>query len=756
MTLYVLKYNNYFNRKVLKEDSLSSYLTAPYYDGLHIDNVSFNPNDDIKTTQVLNFEPIGDYVICTIKTVNEGVETETIQSRWFIIESKRERTGQYTVTLKRDVLVDNYEEYKDSPIYIEKAILDNSDPYIFNKENISLNQIKESEQLLKDKTQTAWIVGYIPRNSFTSSTVVEANVPISISGNPDITVNGISSWSYYKYTNLSTGRPAIRVNNYNFIFNIYSQYNYYYKKKTSFNSLGVLSNNWGENGLARMGTFPDETYVSQGTEYDPQGNYYQLNSNISDSDIYNTVAPADFNDLQNDIVNDFTPITAEEAAYLSTLNGKIIFDSSTSIYYQIQINHISSRSILLQSLSTDSSYQRLSTIFNDKTLWVSAHDLSNVNSFKIEVEGEKFEITLSQYTAGKVSVTIDDNRGHLRDAPYDMFFMPYGDNIKFYDGTDTFYMSKESSMSLANSICENIGDYIYDLQLLPYCPFDLPVSQSGADVIIDISSLPYVDIVTRLAGTQKCGALLWGLESSFTKTIECPIEITDPKLQSQCELYRFCSPNYASAFDFDAAMNGGLDYVIVSCTYRPFNPYIQVLPNFVNLYGGNFNDSRGLICAGDFSLPRITSEWANYELSHKSSLAVFDSRISSLTSNGTNREDAISTVLGKLADSDLSQKLGNIIATPNGISNTSALNNNNKLFPILEKYSCSSEEKEAFKNKIRYEGMTVKRIGKVSDFVALLNGSKYLQGRFIIINIDGKDTHILEEINKELRRGVYF
>jgi hypothetical protein len=61
--------------------------------------------------------------------------------------------------------------------------------------------------------------------------------------------------------------------------------------------------------------------------------------------------------------------------------------------------------------------------------------------------------------------------------------------------------------------------------------------------------------------------------------------------------------------------------------------------------------------------------------------------------------------------------LANIKAIPNSLTRNSAFTITNKIFPFIEYYSCSPEEKEALRNKIKYDGMTVGRIGNVSDFM---------------------------------------
>lgn len=73
MNLYILKYNNYYNRTIKKEDSLTDYLQ--YQLGNVIQGVSFNPGDGIATQQVVNLseDQIGDYLLA----VNEYSEIDS-------------------------------------------------------------------------------------------------------------------------------------------------------------------------------------------------------------------------------------------------------------------------------------------------------------------------------------------------------------------------------------------------------------------------------------------------------------------------------------------------------------------------------------------------------------------------------------------------------------------------------------------------------------------------------------------------------
>jgi hypothetical protein len=79
------------------------------------------------------------------------------------------------------------------------------------------------------------------------------------------------------------------------------------------------------------------------------------------------------------------------------------------------------------------------------------------------------------------------------------------------------------------------------------------------------------------------------------------------KLSNELDVYRLCSPNYNGLFEWSNVKNDRTDKFNIDCTLRPYNPYIHVTPVFKTsgLYGQDFDDQRGLICQGDFSIPII-------------------------------------------------------------------------------------------------------------------------------------------------------
>lgn len=283
------------------------------------------------------------------------------------------------------------------------------------------------------------------------------------------------------------------------------------------------------------------------------------------------------------------------------------------------------------------------------------------------------------------------------------------------------------------------------------------------------------------------------------------------KYVNDCTMMRLCSPNYAGVFEFNLAKNGmNVEYFNVDMTLRPYNPYIHVNPSFNQLYGADTDDQRGLLCGGDFSLGTINSAWAQYEIQNKNYQAIFDRQIQNLDvmrdiqrvqniagavggafqggaagaatgfftggipgaiggaigggllSAGAGAADV---VLGEKAyeeqrsfmQDNFKLQLGNVKALPYSITKTSALTLNNKLFPFIELYECTEAEKNAYVNKIRYDGMSIGVIGTMSTYVDIDNPSdKYFQGRIVRYTGESMTNHELTELNNELMKGVYF
>ena len=96
--------------------------------------------------------------------------------------------------------------------------------------------------------------------------------------------------------------------------------------------------------------------------------------------------------------------------------------------------------------------------------------------------------------------------------------------------------------------------------------------------------------------------------------------------------------------------------------------------------------------------------------------------------------------------------LQNIQAIPTSLTKTSALTYNTRVWPFVEYYTCTDKEREALKDKIKYNGMTVMKIGKLNEY--LLGEGNFYKGQLIRLNIN-VDSHMAYEIYNELNKGVY-
>lgn len=787
-TIYLLKYNNYYNRIVKKEDTLGAYLTQDYLLDT-FENINFVPADGVDTTLVVkHVGPNPDYLI-----VADGND---IESRWFVVESDIIRGGQYKLTLHRDVIVDSYNLVVNAPCFIEKATLSKNDPFIFNKENMSVNQIKTSETPLKDETGCAWVVGYIPKDSFTDDDVAKRTVTgdVVLDAAADIIVENLTDWSYYDKMDSFNG-------------NLIEEPIFIGQALCTLNSGVSLYQSWAR--FMCQGDNPAfQTNISN--KYPPP----EKNQNGLTVNSLAEIGITQYTTVQNEASKNWAQHYTVNDVYLSNLlglnasgltnayknlNSKIIYETSSKKYYRIRVN---STLIETSDFVTSNAPQLFDALksYLKRQLGNSTNITQNPDnqSFQYVAKYYQYSIVLDQvYTTAKVVINKPQDRYHLEDQPYDMFCIPYSDELDIYkNNTLLFKANKSIAVNMATQIGAATGaNNIYDIQLLPYCPVRYCIQEDGKFDIMNAK----VDYITNTDNTN-IGIILWATSSSFTFNIPYSITVTNPKVENETDMYRLVSPNYNGQFEFSAAMNNGVENFNVDCSYKPYNPYIHINPNFKNLYGQDFNDARGLICGGDFSLPQVSNAWANYQLSNKNYENIFNREIQNLQVQqkaqrigdiasavggiaggagglglalgaGGAIAGGVASMGGGIADIMIGDKLraealdykrdmygmqlGNIKALPTSITKTTAFTYNNKIFPILEYYTCTDEEKTALANKLKYNGMTVGRIGKISDYLANAN-DQYIKGRIIRIEGVSDDFHYYKAISDEIYKGAFF
>lgn len=785
MDLYYLSFNNYYNRQLKVLGTLSEYLT--YVVGQTDGDRNFNPANDITVKFISNRDrgEIGDYMLA----VDDGV----IVSRWYILNGDRTRQGQYQLTVRRDVLADYYTQVLTAPCFIEKATLDTGDPMIFNKEDMTVNQIKTSETLLKDRTGCAWVVGYIPNNAFSTSTTITSNY-IASDIKPDAEYTTLDEFPYYTYINTTMYDKPFDFKLYTSIKQKDSSSSTYRKQVLS---IDLFSGYIEQQIESSDNDYSSGYYISRADGYfnnfSPSAFYSPLSTQTARDTLYNSVLPFTLYYTQNGSV---------DVNVFHSWDNKIIKVGAgdNAVYYRVNVYKREN------VYTSDGSYpdpltwsailgtQKFVPYLNLTTAGLPVYGSPDDYTFETEAHCYGYRVRLTQIF-NKATVTLDNDRSHLEDSPYDMFCIPYSDEFVIKNnGVDFCTANKSLALNMATEIGKQSGQgTVYDIQLLPYCPIQRAIKANGD---FDIINEKY-DVI-KDATDNALGVVIWCNTSTFTFDIDNPITISNPKVSNQCDLYRLVSPNYNGQFEFNVAMNGGMTKFNVDCAYKPFNPYIHINPDFGLLYGSDFNDARGLICGGDFSLPQVSDPWANYQLQNKNYQAIFDRQIQnmqvgykyqnlsqlisgSISAIGTGVTTGVlaggpfgalgglASVGGLLTDyyfnrrlqneaidytKDLfGYKLGNIQALPDSLTKVSPFNPNNKLFPFLEYYTCTPTERQAFENKIRWNGMTVMRIGTIQEFIRPTE--TYIKGQIIrLLDVD-EPTNVLNEIANEINKGVF-
>lgn len=800
--LYLFNYNNYFNRIIKRGNVLSDYGTPIYY----LEQTNFDYNDGVDAQHIINYEGMdGDYCVITDKN---GV----ILSRWFVTENQRKRGGQHLIKLKRDLITDNFDKLIKAPVLINKAMISNDDsPLLFNTEGFSFNQIKQREILLKDRTKTPWYIMYFALNT--------ASKTINISDDTGV------PYDYAISVGIDDNSNPFKPGHYHYIDNEKYEVNFnpvstdYFGLSSKYNSYKLFKN--------EIEIQTDDIAVNKFVKFDDsmttikdklQTQFTSDKKSTMDTYMKNMIT-ADDGFKTNE---EFTKIDEMDRTFvLKSTNGGV------TNYYTVRIQMTSTT---LSKIRTKI-YPGGSDLFNyvKNQIIASAMNVSgefgecsvmaSYRNFDIQITASPYEVPGSTYTfslnfSGKATPT---------DAPYHIIAIPkYAVDV---ETEDSYICPQNINEAIVNGIINAYSDgaSLLDVQLLPYFPYEANIphisnqDQRFACVMEIDSDSTLIAKQYQLIGTAnsgKCGVIFYMDKASFTnninESITIPVRTTDSalnkKLSNELDIYRLCSPNYNGIFEFSVAKNNGVDYFNVDITLRPYNPYIHLNPNFKGIYGSDFDDARGLICQGDFSLPIITDPYKQYEYQNKNFLNVFNRQIEHMDfENEKNRQEAlfgaitgtltggiggavagsikggiggavgggvagiIASGIGGAVDYSILKErqaenkdlaidmfkfnLGNIKALTYSINKVTPLTYNNKIWPFIEVYSATNEEQEILQNKIKYNSMTVNAIGSIEDYIK--SDKTFISGSIIRLEEMEMPTHELNELYNEVLKGVY-
>lgn len=832
-TLYLLQYNNYYNRIVKRESNLLSYVPFVVKSGSSdkdsnqntgiVKGVNFNPGNYVDTIQVVNWSGgIPDYLI----VVNDD---GTIDTRWFVISANRTRQGQLQLQLHRDLMVDFYDEVLDAPAFIEKAtIASNNNPLLFKSEGMDFNQIKTSETPIKDASECPWLVIYCDQKTDISGEFTTAKYqPVKTytsatyksSGLQEAVEQGRLIAKDFDFKGLYLSVDWLPYNGFTYPHGLV--------KMTGGSSYTSYRADFVPTGVGQQShtfylwdsIFPGEKFPS----YPPRINEdYSTLSQIA-SWTYNNY----WNMFKTQITEGSKYVNQDVYNLIEEIRGGII--QIDSDFYQVNVSY---ESVSEQTEAFPKSAQFLKDYgkaFNEKFSsslmngYTWGYSSTNYLAAIYSVSGYKISLTKVSSSVNYTYNLQASKRMHNIDAPYDMLCIPFSDNYQIRNSRQSTWTnikcSKQFALDFAKTMLLNHGGsspVVYDAQILPYCPI----------TYVDFNS-SYIDLKTASDQTYSIiesgsdpGCVIWCDRTSFSRVINLsnPIKLPlDPmaiKIENDCDLYRIVSPNFSGAFEFNAMKNGGLSSFQIACTYKPYNPYIKVYPSFGFLYGSSYNDQRGLICTGDFSLPQASDAWETFERQNVNYQKTFDRQIENMEfkNEKENIRDVVGAVTGTIsgvtsgasagvmagamtgnpvgmlaggviggvlggvasgvaggvdvamnkairkeevnfARDNFNLQLGNIKALPTTLSKTTAYNVDNKYFPFLEYYTCTNEEKLLFKKNLQYRGMTIGAIGTIREYQ--LSEQSYIRGRLIRIEELPIEYEIANNIADEFYQGVF-
>ena len=629
MILYIYEnFSNYYNKRVERYNTVAEYGTYAFTQA----NVNFNPNDGVTTTIILGstsrYEGNGDYLL--------AVEDGQIVSRWYIMEQERDRAGQYTVTLRRDLIADFYDAFMSSTTFLEKGwITDTSNFLLFNDEKYNANQIKKNETPLMGKDKCMWLIGYVDKpgkivseggetipNTFWNGTEMRTNITGNI--NYDEEVASWDSWDLWPFVS-----GDLKVVN-NIILTYYTKF---------VGNANVYSYSQNRDGFLSYKTEDSNTPAGMSLTY----NRNSYNDYIKDTwtkryiENYGDIEPHLVSLLGADISN-------SQYERLLALNGKIVHAVSHNVgqpeYIQITANaaatlpswYAGSGYKDITASSAPTAYQKLKQISGSDPSLVYIND--NVRTFTGFTTYNR--IITSYKTISSLGIenykwqTDDSGHAHVINEAYDAFAIPISTNSSYdvriidHEGNiGHIAANREAGFITAQSLIQQAGSGGYDLQLTPFGPIeDGRISVSGNAISFDCSTLsPKFDYsIVYTEGNIARTTIFWITKNSVSHTLDYSIanETTPEAIKSanQLDIWRLSSGDYSSQFEFSPVRNRGVSSFIADITFKPFAPWLRVAPffNTDGLYGGEWGDTRGLVCSNtNFSLSRANNAWETYE-----------------------------------------------------------------------------------------------------------------------------------------------
>lgn len=773
-------------------------------------------------------------------------------THWFITGCSKPRQAQYVYTLVRDVFVDFYDSIINSNAIIKRANQITPVTGLAQyKKTMNLSQIKTREIVLEDGAGKGWIYVYLAKNARLTAEDDYFKIPkVQNAWNTTVTLTS------EMMTNLSAKKLLIMNEMYaKFRLrqiessgrNIFSSQFFYQSSRTKCtHNIMTQSSLYSEYYVS--GALTEDSVIASyiGSQYDTYMTHIKATSEYLIDESYNA---------------------------LVGLDGQVVADTSGKLY-TVSVTSYPSPTGSYTVFGTAEFSKALADNFN----WGIEY---GDNPLYFDLQGQAYTITFTLVTEWgsyyyRIPTAWINNRVSTVDCLYDIMAFPIechvitnllgdsGSIIETKEGNlDTSYTD---TMNFVQALKTAMGDAIYDIQWLPYGPFDadttsgtfyynlknkqgysntratfINTTETTTKTSGDISS-SHTGSQTNIVDTEAtqvsttCAAYEGVIQSNvawinlssnnYHKTVSKKIFTNSTnyltnRIRNETTFLRLCGPNWNSTFEFRDVYNNGFNGYIIDMTLKPYNPFVRVQPLFDGLYGSNYNDPRGLILKGDFSIEQTTEAYRNYQLNNRNYDLIFNRNMQSLDlknsvalrSDAINMGmDAMSIITGSISgassgavsgamtgtaigagagaiagavtgvvggvadlvvnnqlrdmnkslrldqrDAALKQyqyQLGNIVALPDTLTRSSSFDAMYRVYPVLEVYTCSDEEKAQLNLAVQWNGIEINQISTLKEQIEYQSGELFISAELIRYYGDINDQ-IYAAINERLASGIY-
>lgn len=481
------------------------------------------------------------------------------------------KRGLWRVTMVKDLVSSKYTDLINSKVLVSRLGISRQlyDPILFQKEVLDLSEVKTSQELLNEIPGVK-SYGYLAiwkRDSLDGNSIIWKSENRGAMKS-DISVTDLQD--YANYDNKQTYASEVSL-----------KYNLRSTPSTIDNdkSIGM----WAKKtltGLTSGVIWPD--YFKE--------NYWSssYNAGVLEERIRALVDSYPLMGSDDDVTSDL---------------GKVIFESSTGNYYEI------TRKSDFNTSTVELTNNQVTTLLGTGS-WnkVTGASIYSKNTFYEYDYNLLYTVPVTEKTFGLYANTIDQ--------PFQMFYIPIIEGGRIGIGSYSYMTNRtltESMLYDLISAYSGTAGKLVDVQLIPYSPVDgFRGAWNPNTKVLDTTNLDLVDsFIFSGEESSEVVAIFNVNYASYSTYIPYNITFNDYKLE-QKKKYILTSPSGSINYDFSVAKNGGLDGFYVEVDLRPFASFHRLQPNFKNLYGSTFKDTRGLIWQEDTSLTQVSDAWETY------------------------------------------------------------------------------------------------------------------------------------------------